>query len=154
MGAKISKRYSSFKSLLNYYKLVLNFVHSGPHKSTFLSFWNFEFPIYDHFKFTDAPYYEKSKNQNYMENERRAKRGEIWDSVSIQCIQGNQFWQLSAFCKVILLSFGTFPIFDKLVFRKWFVQRNGVQFEPRGWLFSVYMYIIRILFGPFLTWPD
>ena len=46
MGAKISKRYSSLKSLLNLLKLFLNFLLSGPDKSTvwifeILSFWFF-----------------------------------------------------------------------------------------------------------------
>ncbi len=34
MGAKTPKRYSSLKSLLNPFKLFLNFLLSGPHKST------------------------------------------------------------------------------------------------------------------------
>ncbi len=38
MGAKTSKRYSSFKSLLNPFKLFLNFLLSGPDKSTALDF--------------------------------------------------------------------------------------------------------------------
>ena len=46
MGAKTSKRYSSLKSLLNLFKLVLNFLLSGPHNSTFFDFWNFEFLIF------------------------------------------------------------------------------------------------------------
>ncbi len=38
MGAKISKRYCSLKSLLNPFKLFLNFLLSGPDKSTVLDF--------------------------------------------------------------------------------------------------------------------
>ncbi len=38
MGAKTSKRYSSLKSLLNPFKLFLNFLLSGPDKSTVLDF--------------------------------------------------------------------------------------------------------------------
>ncbi len=38
MGTKTSKRYSCLKSLLNPFKLVLNFLLSGPHKSTVLNF--------------------------------------------------------------------------------------------------------------------
>ncbi len=38
MGAKTSKRYSSLKSLLNLFKFFLNFLLSGPHKSTVLDF--------------------------------------------------------------------------------------------------------------------
>ncbi len=41
MGAKISKRYSSIKSVLNPFKLFLNFLRSSPHKSTVLYFLNF-----------------------------------------------------------------------------------------------------------------
>ncbi len=49
MGAKTSKRYSSLKSLLNPFKLFLKFLLSGPHKSTVLDFWNFEFLIFQEF---------------------------------------------------------------------------------------------------------
>ncbi len=35
MGAKISKRYSSFKSQAKVFKLFLNFLTNGPHKTTF-----------------------------------------------------------------------------------------------------------------------
>ncbi len=38
MKAKPSKRYSSFKSLLDLFNLFLNFLLSGPHKSTVLQF--------------------------------------------------------------------------------------------------------------------
>ena len=44
MGAKISKGYSSLKSLLKLFNYFLNFNLSGPHKSTFF-FFTFEFPI-------------------------------------------------------------------------------------------------------------
>ncbi len=43
MAAKTSKRYSSLKSLLNPFKLFLNVLLGGPHKSTVLDFWNYEF---------------------------------------------------------------------------------------------------------------
>ncbi len=33
MGAKISKRYSSYKEQPNVFKLVLNFPPNGPHKT-------------------------------------------------------------------------------------------------------------------------
>ncbi len=35
MGVKISKRYSSYKSQPKVFKLLLNFVPNGPHKTTF-----------------------------------------------------------------------------------------------------------------------
>ncbi len=38
MAAKISKCYSSLKSLLNLFNLFLNFLLSRPHKSTVLDF--------------------------------------------------------------------------------------------------------------------
>ncbi len=41
MGAKTSKRYSSLKSRLNLFNLSLNFLISGPHKSTVLDFFFF-----------------------------------------------------------------------------------------------------------------
>ncbi len=47
----------------------LNFLLSGPHKSTVLDWWNLEFPIFNEFfKFTIVPYGE-TKNLNYLENE-------------------------------------------------------------------------------------
>ena len=38
MGKQTPKRYSSIKSLLNFFKLLLNFLLRGPHKSTGLNF--------------------------------------------------------------------------------------------------------------------
>ncbi len=38
IGAKTAKRYSSLKSLLNPFKLFLNSLLSGPHKSAVLDF--------------------------------------------------------------------------------------------------------------------
>ncbi len=35
MGAKNSKRYSSYKSQSKVFKLFLNFLPNGPHKTTF-----------------------------------------------------------------------------------------------------------------------
>ena len=49
MGAQNSKRYSALKSLLNLFKLFLNFLLSGPHKSTIWDFWKFEFLIFQDF---------------------------------------------------------------------------------------------------------
>ncbi len=49
MEAQSSKRYPSLKSLLNSFKLLLNFFLSGPHKSTVLDFRNFEFLINQEF---------------------------------------------------------------------------------------------------------
>ena len=45
MGAETTKHYSSLKSLWNYFKLFLNILLSGPHKSTVLDFWNLELMI-------------------------------------------------------------------------------------------------------------
>ena len=69
-GSENFKTLLLFKSLLNYSKLLLNFLLSGPHKRTILDFWNLEFPIFNEFfKFTIVPYLE-TKNLNYLENER------------------------------------------------------------------------------------
>ncbi len=46
---KISKRYSSLKSLLNLFKPFLKFRLSCPHKRTVLGFWNFEFTNFHDF---------------------------------------------------------------------------------------------------------
>ena len=69
MAAKTSTRYSSLKSHLNLFKRFLDFLLSGPHKSTVLDFLNFEFLIFNEFlNFTIVPYGE-TKNLNYLENE-------------------------------------------------------------------------------------
>ncbi len=47
MGAKTSKRYPSIKSLLDPFKLFLNFLLSGPHKSTVLHLYIYKFSVYD-----------------------------------------------------------------------------------------------------------
>ncbi len=41
MGAKISKRYSSYKSQPKVFKLFLNYLPTGSHKTTFLNFFFF-----------------------------------------------------------------------------------------------------------------
>ena len=47
--------------------------------------------------------------------------------------------------KVILWSLGAFPIFDNLVPWRWrVVERNGVQFGPQGWVFSVYRILVKL----------
>ncbi len=95
MGAKTSKRYSSLKSLLNLFKLFLNFLLSGPRKSTVLDFWNIEFPIFNEF-FTFH-----------------------------HCtLSGNQKPQLSG--------------------KRETLERNGVKFGPQGWVFSVYRALLRL----------
>ncbi len=68
---------------------------------------------------------------------RRAKQSEIWASgESIQCTQGTIG---TLMIKVILGSFGAFPIFEKPVSRKWLlVGRNGVKFWASGGEYSVY----------------
>ncbi len=59
---------------------------------------------------------------------RRAKRTFIWASgMSSQCILVSQV------PKVILVSFGAFPIFDNLVSQKCLVvEQNGVNLWPQG----------------------
>ena len=69
MEAKISKRYSSYNSQPNAFKLFLNFLPYGPHKTTFrifeiLKIWNFNQFFFENFKFTIV----KPKNLNYQEN--------------------------------------------------------------------------------------
>ncbi len=49
MGEKTSKRYSSLKYVLNNLKLFMNFLLSGPDKSSVLYFLNFEFFIFQEF---------------------------------------------------------------------------------------------------------
>ena len=75
MGAKISKRYTSLKSILNLFNLFLNCLLIGSHKNTALDCSNFEFPIFNEFfNFTIVPM-GKSKNLNFLEtSDRRAKQ--------------------------------------------------------------------------------
>ena len=83
VGAKTWKRYSSLKSRLNDSKLLMNFLLGGPHKRTVLEFWNFEFAIFNNFltfKFTIVPYGKTKTAIIWNMWDRRAKRGEIWDS--------------------------------------------------------------------------
>ena len=73
MGAKISKRYSSYKSQPKVFKLFLNFPPNGPHKNTLdifeiLSFRSITI-FFENFKFTIVAYGEIN-NLNYLENER------------------------------------------------------------------------------------
>ncbi len=72
MGAKISKRYSSYKLKPKVLKLVLNFPPSGPHKNglgifEILSFW---FLMIFFRKLQIHLAYGEIKNLNYLENER------------------------------------------------------------------------------------
>ncbi len=79
-----------------FFKLPLNFLPSGPHKSTGWDFLIFDITIFhdffcENFTFSIVPYmYRETKNCSYLErSHRRAKLSEIWaSSVSIQCIQG------------------------------------------------------------------
>ncbi len=70
MEAKISKRYSSLKSLLNPFNFS-DFLPSGPHKSTVFGIFeilSFRFLTI----FLNSPLYPigKPKNLNYLQNER------------------------------------------------------------------------------------
>ena len=68
MGAKISKRYSSYNSKSKIFKLVLNCSPNCPHKTTLaifeiLEFLIFNYFLFEEFKFTIVPYGE-TKNLN------------------------------------------------------------------------------------------
>ena len=72
MGANISKRYSSYKSQPKVFKLFLNFLPNGPHKTTFgifeiLSFWFLA--IFRKFQIHHCSLW-RNQNLNYLENER------------------------------------------------------------------------------------
>ena len=84
MGAKISKRYSSYKPQPNVLKLALNFPPNGPHIITFgifeiLSVW-FLTNFVENSKFTIVAYGEIKKTIIWKTSDRRAKRSEISDS--------------------------------------------------------------------------
>ncbi len=87
--AKISKRYSSLKSLLNLFKLILNFLRSCPHKSTvsdFLSFWFLTIFLIHH-----CSIWRNQKPQIiWKTSDRRAKWSEILGSeYCMHCIQSS-----------------------------------------------------------------
>ena len=63
MGAKRSKRYSSLKSLLNLFKLFLNFLLISPHKSTVLIFETVSFWFLTNFEIHHYTQWENKKPQ-------------------------------------------------------------------------------------------
>ena len=78
MGAKISKRYSSLKSLLNLFNLFLNFLRPLQKSTVFLDIWNFEFPIFSDFfffNFTIVPYGETKNLKRATVERNRVKFG-------------------------------------------------------------------------------
>ncbi len=96
MGAKISKRYSCLKSLLNLFKPFLIFLLGGPHQSTvfFLFFFIWIFEILSFWfltNFWNSPLYPMGKTKTsiiWKTSNRRAKHSAILASgVSVQCIQ-------------------------------------------------------------------
>ncbi len=85
MGAKISKRYSSYKSQQKAFKLFLNFLPNGPHKTAFGIFeiLSLQFLMNFFSKISNSPLYlmEKPKTSIiWKTSDRRAKRSEIWGS--------------------------------------------------------------------------
>ena len=78
MGAQTSKCYSALKSLL---KLFMNFLLSGPHKST-VNFWMFAILSFRFLtNFWISPLYPMGTPQTsiiWKTSDRRAKRSEIW----------------------------------------------------------------------------
>ncbi len=121
MGAKISKRYSSYKLQPKVLKLFLNFPPYGPHKSMFgifeISSLRFVTNFFRKLQIYHCSLWRNQKPQlSKNTSDRRTKRSEIWDSwVLIQHIRGT--FGLLAF-KVILGSFGVFQIFKNLVSQK------------------------------------
>ena len=110
MGAKTLKRYSSLKSLANLFKLFLNFLLSGPYKSTLFEFWNLDFPIFNEFlNFTIVPMGKPKTSIICKMSDRGEKRSEIWASG-----ESIQVYRASLTVKSVR-SFSAFPIFDNLV---------------------------------------
>ncbi len=68
-------RGENFKTLLplqiaaKSFETCPEFSYQWPSQSCVGDFWNFEFPIFQNFKFTIVAY-RKTKNLNYLENER------------------------------------------------------------------------------------
>ena len=115
MGVKISKRYSSYKSQRNVFKLVLNVTPNGPHRMTLRIFQILSFRFVTIFsrKFQIHHCMKKSKTSIIWKTpDRRAKRSDILDSwIVTQHILGTL--GILAF-KVILGSFGALASFRNL----------------------------------------
>ncbi len=119
------------KPLLNYSILPFNFLLSGPDKSTVLNVWNVEFATFNEFWISSLYAIGKPKSSIFWKtSERGAKRNEMWTSEWIFSVHRVP---LTLKCLMVIpVHFGAFPIFDKIVARKWFVEWNGVKFAPRG----------------------
>ena len=81
MGVQISKRYSSYKSQPNDFKLALNFPPNGPPKNAFGIFEILSFDFFSKISNSPLQPMEKSKTSIiWKKRDRKAKRREMWDS--------------------------------------------------------------------------
>ncbi len=146
--ANISKRYSSLKSLLNLFKLFLNFLLMVLTKVRFLDFWNFEFLIFSRFFYI---YILSSLTWEPM----GAKTSIRYTSLKLR-LNFSQLllnFLLSGPGKSTVLDFWNFELTifflnsplcpvgkpkPSIIWKKVTVYRNGVTFGPRGWVFKVY----------------
>ncbi len=153
MGVKTLKRYSSLKYLLNPFKLFLKFLLSGPHKSTVLDFWNFEFLIFQKFcsfSLTWDPMGAKT-SKRYSSLKSLSNLFNLFRNFLLSCCHKGtvlDFWNFK------------FPIFNKflnftialygetkkpqLSGKRATVERNWVTFGPQWWVFSVHRVLLTL----------
>ncbi len=117
LGVKISTTVLFLQNATKSFETCLEFSSQSQslHKTTFVFFLIFEFPIFNYFfsKISNSPLQpiEKSKTSIiWKTSERRAKRSEIWEVV-VQHIWGT--FDLLAF-NCTLGSFGALSIFSNL----------------------------------------
>ena len=117
MGAKISKRYSSYKLQPKVFKLVLNFLPDGPHKTMF-GIWTVKW-LRSFCGHSVLFRLSAIHSTLYLVNScRRVKLSELWAAgVSMQCMQGIltepfPVWQVtkqSTKTRTPLVSFAMYP---------------------------------------------
>ncbi len=154
MGAKTSKRYSSLKSLLNPFKLFLKFLLSGPHKSTLLGFWNFEFLIFQEFcsfsltwdpmgAKTSKPYSSLKSVLNPFKRFLKfllsgPHKRTVLDVWNFKFRIFNDFFNFT-----MIVPYGETKK-PQLSRKRATIERNRVKFGPREWVFSVHRVLLTL----------
>ena len=152
MGVKTSKRYSSLKSLLDFSTLVLNFIHSGRHKSTAFGFWKFW--VYDcsqfFFVFVNmGPFWSKNF-KTLLLPQITIKYFETSPDFFFNRPHKSTFWMFKIVSFWFLASFWNSPLYPMRELKTSIISKtrdlvqNGVKFEPQGWVFSVYRVLLTI----------
>ena len=127
---KISKRYSSLKSSLDYYKPLLNFLSRGHPKVVFGIFEILSFSFLTNFLiYTIVFYWKPNIWNNWKTSDHRAKRSEIFLTRG---------WMFSVYRDLLtvkwLRSFLGHSVnfqFSASFWKRLVVEQNGVKFGPR-----------------------